>query len=306
MKQGMRFLPLLSFTLLVSFAACKKDDHPGTEKDDPEISVHADDETFFTAETDALLYDANFLLEAGSVSARHQDNPICDATVAVDLLGNPQTITITYDGAGCLGNRSREGVIVLSAPQGMQWKNAGASVKITFKDFKIIRTSDKKSITINGEQTYTNTSGGLLLNLASPESVTHTITSSGLSVTFNNGSKRSWQVAQQRVFTYDNGIVIAVLGTHTENNNTQVALWGANRFGAAFTSAITDPLVIRQDCNFRITGGTIKHTVGTVTATAAFGLDASGNPVSCPSGNYYYKLVWTGPYGNSVTAMVAY
>lgn len=306
MKQRIHFLGLLSFALLISSVACKKDSHSAAEKDDQEITVHADDETFFTSETDAVFSEANLLLEAGSVNPRHQDNPICDATVAVDLLSNPQTITITYNGAGCLGNRTRKGEIVLSAPQGTQWKNAGASVKITFKDFKITRNSDKKSVTINGEQTYTNTSGGLLLKLASLEAITHTVTSNGLSVTFDNGSKRSWQVAQQRVFTYNKGIVITVLGMHTEGNNTQIAVWGTNRFGVAFATSITEPLIIRQDCNFRLTGGAVKHTVGSAAATATFGLDAAGNPVSCPAGNYYYKLVWTGPNGNAVTAILAY
>lgn len=306
MKKKIGFLQLLSFALLLSFTACEKDDHSGTEKDNPEITVHSDDESFFTSEIDGVFNDVNPLLEESSASPRNQDNPICDATVAVDLLSNPQTITITYNGGTCLGNRTREGVVVLSAPQGTQWQNEGAAVKIEFQNFKITRSSDKKSITINGEQTYTNASGGLLLNLARLESVTHTVTSSGLSVTFNNGSKRIWQVAQQRAFTYDNGIVVAISGMHTENNDTHIAIWGINRFGTAFTSSITDPLVIRQDCDFRLTGGSVLHTVGSATATATFGLDASGNPVSCPSGNYYYKLVWTGPNGNSLTAILAY
>ena len=34
MKQTMRFLGLLSFILMLSFTACKKDNQPGTEKDD--------------------------------------------------------------------------------------------------------------------------------------------------------------------------------------------------------------------------------------------------------------------------------
>lgn len=224
MKQHMHFLGLLSFALLISSVACKKDSHQDVEKNDSEIPAHADDETFFTAETDAVFYEANLLLEAGSVSPRHQENPICDATVAADLLSDPQTITVTYNGSDCLGNRTREGMIVLSAPRGMQWKNAGASVKIAFKDFKITRNGVKKSVTINGEQTYTNTSGGLLVKLATLESVTHTVSGSSLSVTFDNGSKRSWQVAQQRLFTYDNGIVLSVSGTHTENNDRHIAI----------------------------------------------------------------------------------
>ncbi|HRN55726.1 MAG TPA: hypothetical protein PLL71_04710, partial [Agriterribacter sp.] len=127
-----------------------------------------------------------------------------------------------------------------------------------------------------------------------------------ISVAFNNGAKRSWQTAQERVFTYDNGVVLTVSGTHTENNDNQVAVWGTNRFGTSFTSAITDPLIIRQDCSFRLTGGEIQRKVGSATATATFGLDAAGNPVSCPAGNYYYKLVWEGPNGNSITAILAY
>ena len=306
MKQNTHFLQLLSFALLLSFTACKKDNHSVTEKDDPEISVHADDEAFFTSETDAVFSDANAVLESGSASPRHQDNIICDASIAVNLASNPQTITVTFNGEACLGSRTREGVILFSAPMGTQWKNAGASFKIEYKDFKVTRKRDKKSITINGEQTFTNVSGGLLAQLSLLGSITHTVSSTGLNVAFNNGAKRSWQTAQKRVFTYDNGAVASVSGTHTENNDNQVAVWGTNRFGTSFTSSITDPLVIRQDCSFRLTSGEIKHKVASATATATFGLDADGKPVSCPSGNYYYKLVWAGPNGNSFAAIVAY
>jgi hypothetical protein len=306
MKQNMHFLQLFSLALLLSFAACKKENHSAKEKDDPEIAVHADDEAFFSSETDAVFADANAVLDAGSASPRHQDNIICDASIAVDLLSNPQTITISFNGEECLGSRTREGVIVLSAPMGTQWKNAGASFKVEYKNFKVTRKWDKKSITINGEQTFTNVSGGLLANLSALESITHTVSSTGINVAFNNGAKRSWQIAQKRVFTYSNGVVASVSGTHTENDNSQIAVWGTNRFGTAFTSSITEPLVIRQDCSFRLTSGEIKHSVGTATATATFGLDADGKPVSCPSGNYYYKLMWEGPNGNSLIAIVAY
>ncbi len=306
MKQKIHFLHLFSLALLLSITACKKDNHSTAEKNDSEIAVHADDQAFFTAETDAVFSDANLVLDAGSASPRHQDNVICDASIAVDLLSNPQTITLSFNGEECLGGRSRQGVIVLSTPTGTLWQNAGASFKVEYKDFKVTRNRDKKSITINGEQTFTNVSGGLLVQLSSLESITHTVSSAGMQVAFNNGTKRSWEIAQKRVFTYDNGVVASVSGIHTENNDNQIAVWGTNRFGTAFTSSITDPLVIRQDCSFRLTTGEIKHKISSATATATFGLDADGNPVSCPSGNYYYKLVWVGPNGNSLTAMVAY
>lgn len=306
MKHKLSFLNVLSLTLLLGIASCTKDSPTEQAQDNSEISVHADDEAFFTGETDALFSNINEVLDDGYSSGRIQDNIICDASVAVDLLSNPQKITISFNGEDCVGSKTREGAIVLSAPAGTKWQEAGAAFTIEYKNFKVTRKSDKKSVTINGEQTFTNESGGLLLNLASLESVTHLVTSSGLDVTFSNGAKRSWFTAQKRVFTYDNGIVLSVSGTHTENNDKNVAVWGTNRFGTAFTSIISEPLVIRQDCNFRLTSGSIIHKVGSASATATFGLDKDGKPVSCPSGNYYYKLVWTGPNGNSLSAIVAY
>ncbi|HEY0355689.1 MAG TPA: hypothetical protein VGC29_05770, partial [Flavisolibacter sp.] len=120
-----------------------------------------------------------------------------------------------------------------------------------------------------------------------------------ISITFDDNSQRTWNVARKRVFTYNNGVVLTITGTHTEGNNTQIAEWGTNRFGHAFTTSITQPLVFRQDCLLRLTSGQVKHE-GFATATVTFGLDASGNATTCPgSGHYYLKINWTGPNGNS-------
>jgi hypothetical protein len=300
---------LLAFTLLISFAGCKKD----SKENNDEMAAHSDDQSQVSAEIDAAANDADFVLESTpSFTGRYQgaqDIVICDATVAVDANSNPKTITITYDGTSCLGGfRTRTGVIVISMPQDMQWKNAGAAITVTFQNVKITRARDNKSITINGSQTYTNVSGGLLINLASLGTITHSITSSGLSIKFDNGSQRSWQVAQQRVFTYNNnGVVITTTGTHTDGNNTGIAEWGTNRFGGAFATSIQEPLVIRQDCNFRLTSGKVKHTTPLITGTVTFGLNANGEPASCPGlGSYYFKLVWTGHNGNSITVIRPY
>jgi hypothetical protein len=191
----------------------------------------------------------------------------------------------------------------------VQWKNAGAAVTITFQNLKITRLRDNKSITINGSHVYTNVSGGLLINLATLGTITHSITSSNMSITFDNGSQRNWQVAKQRVFTYNSGVVITTTGTHTDGSNTGIAEWGTNRFGGAFATSILEPLVVRQDCNFRLTSGKVKHTTTTpaATGTATFGLNANGDPTSCPgSGTYYFKIVWTGPNGNTITVIRPY
>jgi hypothetical protein len=217
------------------------------------------------------------------------------------------TITITYDGTNCLGNRTRTGTVVISMAQGTKWKDAGAAVTVTFQDLKIKRLIDNKSITINGTQTYTNVSGGLMINLPTLGSITHRVTSPGLTVTFDNGAQRNWQVAKQRVFSYNNGAVLTTTGFHSDGNNSNIAEWGTNRFGATFSSAITSPLIFRQDCNFRLTSGAVAHSTPAFNVSVTFGLNASGQPTSCPgSGSYYYKAVWNGLRGDTLTVIAPY
>jgi len=289
-------------------SACKKE--TSTADFSTESTTHADDQNRFSAELDAVANDANLALETNAgFSGRGEGTQslICDATIVVDTLSNPRTITITYNGTNCLGNRTRTGVIVISMAQGVRWKNPGAQLNVTFQNFKITRVIDNKSITINGTQTYTNVSGGLLINLPVLNTITHHITSNNMSVTFDNNSQRTWQVARQRTFTYDNGVTITVTGLHSQGGITGIAEWGTNRFGNAFTTAITQPLLFRQDCSFRAGGGKVEHVTPFFNAHVTFGLDASGNPTGCPGANpYYMKVVWTGPSGNTHSSIHPY
>lgn len=310
-----RLLNLLAVTLCasISFVSCQKEDHNSdTPKDTgTEVAASTDDASRFSNEMDAASNDVNTALEANVGFAGRQTGTqgiICDATIVVDTASNPRTITLTFNGSPCLPGRTRTGVIVISMNQGVRWKNPGAQVNVTFQNFKITRTLTNKSITFNGTQTHTNVSGGLLINLASLGTITHTVNSSDMSVLFDNGQTRNWQIARQRTFTYNNGVVVSVSGTHTEGTLTGIAEWGTNRFGNSFTTAITSPLVFRQDCDFRLTSGTVQLTTPNFNAVVAFGLDASGNPTSCPGAGstYYYKVTWTGPGGSSGTAIFPY
>lgn len=308
MKARLLYLGASILSLSFLFTACQKDNNSATDYSS-ETTTHSDDQSRFSGEMDAAFNEADGAIEAtsGFTGRTESIQIICDATIVVDTLSNPRTITITYNGTNCLGNRTRTGVIVISMAQGIRWKNPGAVVNVAFQNFKVTRLSDNKSITVNGTQSYTNVSGGLLINLPTLASITHTTTSSNMSVTFDNGSQRTWQVARQRVFTYSNGIVITTTGTHSEGGTTGIAEWGTNRFGNTFTTAITQPLVIRQDCNFRLVSGKVAHAATHFNATATFGLDASGNPTSCPGlGVYYMKIEWTGPAGIPRTAILPY
>ena len=114
-------------------------------------------------------------------------------------------------------------------PMGQRWKDVGATATITVTDLKITRIRDGKSIVLNGTKTITNVSGGLLKDLASLQTITHTITGN-LKIDFENGTNRTWNVSKQRVFTYDNGIVITTTGTYSDGTDNNIAEWGTNRF----------------------------------------------------------------------------
>lgn len=311
MKTKILFLAVLTFITALIFTACQKDSSSSSTPDETtQVSTESDDQATVSNEADDASNDADAMVEASAAfSGRGYDiqSLICDATVVADTSGGSRSLTITYNGTNCLGTRTRTGVIVVSMPSNIRWKNAGAAVTVTFQNYKVTRLSDNKSITLNGAIVYTNLTGGLLLNLATLSSITHTITSTGMTVTFNDGTQRSWQIAKQRTFTYDNGIVITTTGTHTDGNTNGIAVWGTNRYGNNFTWQITHALVVRQDCSFRVVSGEVVNTRPNVTSTATFGLDASGNPTSCPgSGHYYMKIVWVGSGGTSHTAIIPY
>jgi len=323
------------FTACVSLIfACNKNNayNPGSSNSQSDLQTQADDQAQVSVEDETLTNDINTALysqssiagnsssslESGSTTTMGttQSNGvtgpisglICDATVVVNTDSDPKTITITYNGTNCWGNRSRTGVIVISIPAGEHWGDKGAVVTISIQNLKITRLRDNKSITINGTKTITNVSGGLLINLASLQTITHTI-SGDLSITFNNGKQRVWSVSKQRVFTYDNGIVITTTGTHTDSlGNTNVAEWGTNRFGVTFESLITEPKVIRQDCDFRLTSG--QNTIlrsDNISSVITYGLDANGEPTSCPgTGTYYFKVVVTTANGTTYTKILPY
>jgi hypothetical protein len=307
MQMNIRLMSVVTLTLFTTFIACKKDSAKQEEKN-TELTAHAEDQALVSNEMDAVNLDLDYALEKNaSFSGKLTGDSICAATIAFDTLNSTKKITITYNGADCGGFQSRAGSIVISMPTGVHWKDAGAELTVAYQNFKVIRLSDKKSITINGTHTLTNVSGGLLKDLLTGRpAITHAINSSNMSITFDNGSQRSWKVARKRVYTLAGGGSITITGTHTEGTQANIAEWGTDRFDHPFTTAITQPLVISANCQFRLTSGRVEHNRLASTASVTFGLDKNGNATSCPAGNYYYKLVWTGPGGNTQTFIAPY
>jgi len=306
----MRLKNFLIASAIITFSAgitsCKKDNNSSVSTDTTaETKAQADDQSFYSSETDIATNDANASFNAYASSANQTPVGIqtppgftlpCDATIAVDTAGSTHTITITYNGDNCNLTRKRTGTIIISFPQGFKWREANASLTVQFVNFTVTRNTDNKSVVINGTRTITNVSGGLLKDLATTDSIVHKIDDTNMSVTFSNDKQRTWETHFTRVFKYNNGIVISTTGSVN----------GTNRFGNAFTTTIMQALVVSQSCNFNLISGQVQHTGAKVASTVTFGLDSSGNPISgCPL-LLYYKVVWMGANGTSLTYIGVY
>jgi hypothetical protein len=297
----------LIFSASLLFTACKKDNSAVKDENETEFTQQSDDQAKFTSDVDAVADDLNGVIETNNTLLGRGESTLCNANVVVDSISNPRTITITYNGADCSGLRTRTGTVTASIPSTTRFKDPGAVLTVTITNLKITRVSDGRFITINGSHTITNVTGGRLRDLAPGLAIIHTISSSNMNITFDNGTQRAWSVAKKRTFTYNGGVIIATTGNHTIGANNKVAEWGTNRFGNAFITSIEQPLVVKQTCNFRLTGGEVRHELLGRNLTVTFGLDAAGAPTGCPGANpYYMKLVWTGPAGQTLTVIRPY
>ena len=321
-------IAICSIALFGLVISCSKDNN-NSNSNQTTVQTQADDQAMVSNESDIMASDINtalsssssingesaYLIRSGTTVVNSVNETqgvegvgtslICDATIAIDTTVNPRTLTITYNGTNCWGNRTRTGTVVVSIATGTHWMDQGAVVNIAIQSLTITRVSDGKTIILNGTRTMTNVSGGSMTDLANLGTITHTI-SDNLSITFADNLVRSWQVSKQRVFTYNNGIVLTTTGMHSDGANGNVAEWGTNRFGTAFESLITVPKVFRQDCDFRLVSG--QNTIlrsDSLNSVITYGLDATGAAASCPgSGNYYLEVIWTFPNGKSTTPII--
>jgi len=314
MKTNIKLIMAFAIAMSVVFTSCKKTDTVDNTDNSNELSTHSEDQARVSGDVDDVADDVNGVVDGfdaftGS-RTYNTDNPnsvICNGTAVLDSTATDRRITITYNGVNCVGNRIRDGIVIVTMPLATRWRDVGAVITVTTQSLRITRVRDNRSITISGTQTYTNVSGGLLRNLPTLGTVTHDINSAGITVTFDNNSQRSWQVARRRVFTYNNGVVITVTGRHTDGNITGISEWGTNRFGNNFVTSISQPMVVRQDCNFRLVSGEVKHQKLSASIVTTFGLDSAGIPTGCPgTGTYYFKTVWTGVNGVVRTVILPY
>src|SRR5687767_14194080 len=113
MKARILYFSALTLILSTVFIACQKDSTTAYDYTD-QTTTHSDDQSRFSGEMDGVVNDVNTAIELTSgFTGRIENISFCDGTGVIDTMSNPRTITITYNGAACLPNRTRAGVIVI-------------------------------------------------------------------------------------------------------------------------------------------------------------------------------------------------
>ena len=176
-------------------------------------------------------------------------------------------------------------------PISTKWSDAGAVLNVNYKGLKVTRVRDNKTITLDGEVNLTNISGGRISEIFMKQLV-HTIHSSSMKITFADGVKRMWQLSVRRTYSFDNGLVITSVGDKNAGNKTGISAAGTTRAGRQFVTMIVEPMIIRQDCYFRIVSAKLYQEQGE-NLTIRFGLNELGEPVSCPVGAYYLQVSYS-------------
>src|SRR5690349_884622 len=139
MQINFRLLPVISLAVLATFSSCKKESSKddNTTPTDPavEVTAHTDDQNIVSDGMDAINNDVDAAVESSTDFNGGRMMPsatYCNAEAVVDTFSNPKKITITYTGVNCFGTHSRNGVVVISMPQGSRWRDAGAALTISF------------------------------------------------------------------------------------------------------------------------------------------------------------------------------
>ena len=238
-------------------------------------------------------------------------NPVnlCAGNVAIDSVDSPRVITIAYTGGACGFLFYHQGTIRITWLPGTNWNNPLDTVTVTLNNVAINTLPDTSNLVFSGTCFYTNVSGGSLSGLTGGGApVIHSITGINIGIVYNYYWPSNWQIARQRSYTNNGGLVITTTGMDSVGGYASVAEWGGNRWGNSVITAVDSPLTITQGCGWRLTSGQIQLYNPIGVTSMIYGLDSTGAADGCPAAGvpYYYKLAWAGQGQNPYTTVLPY
>lgn len=297
----------LSFVLVVCLLAlaCTKEKDPAPTPTpnplppaamDREVSSLFDDNSMVADQLNELAIIATKAIESCEIFAGHTAMPfdICGADVTITNGADVNTARVFFSNANCPdGKYSRTGTMIITGYAGDQWKNRRVGVSISFDDLRITRKADGKTITFNRELNFSNTSGGLFHLLSQTDTIGYYLATSDLSITFDNGEERRWNVSHRLHLKKDGGLIVHSEGLENIGGQSMVSIWGNDRSNKQFTLSTPTPLLVKEACNYRITMGELSYRNDELSSVVRFGLDEEGNATPCPgTGNYFCDVNW--------------
>lgn len=302
---------LLAVGLALTFTSCKK------EKETIDDSISAEDLSNANASFNSTTDDAANVIGAYPALSGKTDGAMQSCGFTVDTTNKNQGIlVINYNGSSC-GDISITGSLKLTL-QGypdVRWKDAGAVLKLDYDNVRVTNNRTSGYFTLNGTHTLTNVTGGLAWKILQTEqgTVIHRHQANGFTLTFADGSIRTWSVNRLRTFN-NNGSVytVTVSSDHTEGGVDNADVWGSNRNGLSFTNSIPEDITVtsaNMQCGGlwynRPAAGKYKHEVGNRSVEVQFGVNASGDVVAAGTCPFGYKITYT-RNNRSATKVVSY
>lgn len=314
MKKSIKFLSLLFLSGAIILSSCKKkkEEEEQLKKDEATLQTENEnqskDQSQVQTETKNAFDDANSAFSGTSAGKSTNAISICGATVDTSSIAS-KIIFINYDSTTTCTGYKKSGKIKVQLISGTSWRNAGATVQLTYIDYKVTKIATNKSIVINGVQNVTkqNTIDWITFLTSGTGSVTYKTRANNMSITFDDGSTRTWSAAHTSSYSVASGVVTAShSGDTTITGVSSVSHWGTNRFGKTFTTAISTSIVSNNTCGWwKPISGVVSHLVNSKSFTTTFGVASDGVPVSsgCAFG---FKVDWTGVDGTAKQAIVSY
>lgn len=300
---------------VITLNSCKKNN--STVADD---SVSAKDNTSISNAVNASTDDA--ASAAGQVQSFSGKTEgwwlgavFCGVSVVDSGTAGNRLITITYDSTTTCNGIIRSGTITVQNASGIAWKEANSIITVTYNNLKITDPNTGSSYTLSGHNTLTKETAGLawqVLYGTAPANTTVTRRNQGdLTVTFDDGSARTWTVDRTRSWSNVGGPIAVTVSAEASGN---IDVTGTNRYGLPFTNAITTPIVANNQpgCIWRPYNGQSVHTAVRRTTTVQYGADRAGAHVgtatACGNGSDGYGLyiTYTKANGASGNAFVPY
>lgn len=314
MKNILSILSAVVFSLLI-FSSCSKIKN---DIADPNSKQHNEDISNMKGESDNVNADVNnAMFNIGGFTGKKegaQAVSVCGASIDSSHQNDPQPyIIITFDGTTVCPNpnRIRSGQIKVHLISGNSWTEAGATVRVTHTDYKVIFPGlNNHYLVFNGTKYLTNVNGFNVISyfLSGAATLTLKERSDDMEVKFENNQTSNWNIARRSTWAitgYSN--ITATVNGDTTVNGKVLDSWGKTRFDTNFETEMISPWVSGTACGWwRPISGKYTSTTDNFSVTATFGVNSNGNPVSSGCA-YGFKLQWTlGNNAGSGQSVLAY